>query len=295
MLANSSGDEPAAILNRNNANLTINNKNNEFNRLHRETLTVLNGLKRMDKPIAIEELNSVDINSNSVIVVGGTFTEKRFTASNGVTVSYYLYVPKVKDSSTKLPILTYFHGIQDTVKRNENNNFKYGGGLAGLIETGKLNPKGIVIFPQAENGTADRDFYSKPYQEAVIELIKTTAKDYNGDLNRASVAGHSNGGAAAQHIVNNYPGFFAATALMGISSNAKEGIARTNLYALVGAKDHTMNGYGRAIGYAQKNNKMYKVYNMGHDIQTIAFQEPVEDENGNSVMLVDWLMSKTLA
>lgn len=287
------GDE--AFQRKRNLEINRDKKIKEFKELHTLALSALNALKgvsSIDTPIsAATETNFIN---GDVVVEGGTFQKQSFTASNKVNVTYYLYVPKLSNNSGKVPILTYIHGIQDTVERNENNNFKYGGGLAGLIERGISHPKGIVIFPQATNGTVDKDFLTKPYQDALIELIKSTAEKYNGDLNRLSIAGHSNGGAAAQHMVNNYPGFFAATALMGISSNAKEGIAKTHLYALVGSKDHTIDSYGRAIGYAQKHNQMYKVYNMGHDIQTIAFEEPVEDENGNPIMLVDWLMSKTL-
>ena len=297
IINNNKGDDDSSRNRRNSANSIVNQKNIEFNTVHTEALNNISRLKAMDTAIVIQEFSDTekDSSNNDVIVQGGSFKEQCFVSSNGVKITYYLYVPKVKDSSTKLPILTYFHGIQDTVKRNENNNFKYGGGLAGLIETGQLNPKGLIIFPQAENGTIDHDFITKPYQEAVIELIKETAKKYNGDLNRTSIAGHSNGGAAAQHIVNNYPGFFAATALMGIASNAQQGIAQTNLYALVGNTDNTMDSPGKAITYAKSHNQLYKIYNMGHDIQTIAFKEPVHDENGNSVMLVDWLMSKSLA
>ena len=299
VLNNNKGTDKESVSRRCTAQGIINTKNVEFNILHNESLLLLSRLKSMDKPIVIPEFNDTPTtkekikNINSIIVTGGSIEPRTYVASNGVTVNHYLYVPKT-NSTEKKPILTYFHGIQDTIERNMANNYKYGGGLAGLIQTGQLSPSGIIIFPQATGGTNDKDFYSKPYQEAVIELIKDVAANYNGDLNRLSVAGHSNGGAAAQHIVNNYPGFFASCALMGISSNAKEGIAQTHLYALVGANDHTMDSYGRAISYARNNNQMYKVYNMGHDIQTIAFKEPVEDEYGNSVMLVDWLMSKTL-
>ena len=299
VLNNNKGDDSNSVSIRNQTNIEINKKNIEFTTIHNDALNKLHKVKSMDVAFKIPEFEMANKeksseSKNEVIVSGGIFEQRRFVSSNGVAVDYYIYVPKVKDSTSKLPILTYFHGIQDTVDRNRSNNFKYGGGLAGLIETKQLSPKGIVLFPQAINGLNDKAFWSRGYQEAVIELIKDTAKKHNGDLKRVSVAGHSNGGAAAQHIVNNYPGFFAATALMGIASNAKEGLAQTHLYALVGAKDHTMDNYGRAISFAQKNHQMYKVYNMGHDIQTIAFKEPVADENGKSVMLVDWLMSKSL-
>jgi len=298
IIRNNNGDSDTAKANKANAQTELNKLNDQLNVGNQKALDSLSALRGVDGKIDLEDLEMVrEDGSNGVLAVtqSGTFQKQSYTASNGVVLNYYMYLPKFEDESIKKPMLAYFHGIQDTVEKNEKNNFINGGGLAGLIERGLSKPNGIALFYQATDGTVDNDFITKPYQDAVIEHIKATAEKYNGDLNRVSVAGHSNGGAAAQHIVNNNPGFFAAAALMGISSNAKEGIAQTNLYALVGSNDHTMEDYGRAIGYARKAGKMYKVYGgMGHDIQTIAFQEPVADENGNSVMLVDWLMSKSL-
>ena len=40
------------------------------------------------------------------------------------------------------------------------------------------------------------------------------------------------------------------------------------------------------------NDKVYE--DRGHDMQNIVFLDDVEDEQGNKVKLIDWLMSKKL-
>lgn len=219
------------------------------------------------------------------------YKEQRYTAKDGTIVNYYIYFPEEADAAEKLPILIYFHGTMDTMARHH--------GIGELLRTGQLKTKGIVILPQAVNGTKDAYFHTKWYQDAVIELAGVVAKKYNGDLNRLSVSGHSDGGIAAYQIVNGHPGVFAACAPISAIGNTGEGIMRTWLWVFQGGKDWWVKpSVGlRVVLKCERSgcNAMHYVYEKeGHAIQTMAFQDTFTDEKGNKVRLIDWLMSKEL-
>lgn len=288
------GDTETDSYNRNNYQNQINNLETQFNEKHEKAKSDLVALKGKNDTITIGQSNGSSDNtkSNEIVTKGGTFTEKSYKAKNGKTVNYWIYIPKVEDTSTKLPMLVYFHGMGDTINR--------GNGLPAQIQMKNIVPKGIVIFPQAYNGTKDSEFRNKDYQEAVIELAYNVADKYNGDKKRISVAGHSNGACAVYTILNNFPGTFSAAApISGACGTVSEGVKQTNLYALIGKKDRNLT-WSSGINIAKKAkeqgyNALYAVFeNRGHDMQSPAFLEDIEDENGKKVKLLDWLMSKTL-
>ena len=271
----------------------INEKNNEFKTLHDSALEKYNKLKSMQDDLgeALEDIKTD--NPDDIKVEGGVFKKDSYQASNGKVISYYMYVPTVTEGDGKLPMLVYFHGLHETLDKYPDR------GLGGLINNKTVEPNGIVILPQADGGTIDKEFCQRDYGEAVIELVKHTAEQYNGDLNRVSVSGHSNGGAAVYHMVNNFPGFFAAAAPISGTGRTDQGVMQTNLFAIWGDRDHAIS-YNQALGVPirlqkQGYNASYYVFRgKGHDIQTLAWQEQYQDSAGNQISLIDWLMSKTL-
>lgn len=212
-----------------------------------------------------------------------------YKAKNGTVVHYCAYIPE--DTAKKQSILVYFHGTWDHVGKMH--------GLGQLLRTGQLKPGGIVILPQAVHGTADAEFHKKPYQDAVIELAGVLAEKHNGDLNRLSVSGHSDGGTVAYKIVNMHPGVFAACAPISGVGSTDSGVKQTWLWVFQGAKDSWVKP---SVGLrtvlkceASGCHAMHHIYNdKGHEIQTLVFQDTFTDENGKKVKLIDWLMSKKL-
>lgn len=289
---NNSDNTDDAISRRATAQSTINEKTTEFNSLHATALEKLNKLKSISDDLGDFANESNNNGVEGIETNGGTLQEASYVASNGVRVSYYIYIPNT-DSTEKLPMMLYFHGVQDTIQRHPDS------GLAGLISSGQVQPKGIVIFPQATNGTKDLDFDSATYEKAVLELTGKVAEQYNGDMNKLSVSGHSNGGTAAYKIVNNFPGTFAACAPIAGVGNTDKGVMQTNLWAFQGSNDGMVTpstGLRVAIKCQKMGlNSRYFVYSgKGHEIQTMTFQDTFEDENGQPVKLIDWLMSKSL-
>ena len=222
---------------------------------------------------------------------GRIFREQRYKAANGIVVNYYIYIPKADEAARKLPILIYFHGIQDTMEKHH--------GIGELLRTGQIHPNGIVILPQAANETVDADFHTAGYQDAVIELANDIADRFNGDMDRLSVSGHSDGGVTAYQIVNGHPGIFAACAPISPIGNTQEGIMQTNLWVFQGENDSWVKpsvGLRVALKCEQSGcSAMHYIYwGEGHNIQTMVYQDTFTDADGNDVKLIDWLMSKKL-
>ena len=220
-----------------------------------------------------------------------TLAIERYKAKNKTVINYYLYVPETEDPAEKLPILIYFHGNRDTLDRRH--------GIGELLRTEQIKPKGIVILPQAINETLDDNFHKTWYQEAVIELANKIAGEYNGDMNRLSVSGHSDGGTAVYQIVNRNPGLFAAAAPISAIGNTDEGIKQTSLWVFQGSRDFWVS---KDVGLrvvlkcerAGCDARHYIYKNEGHDIQTMVWQDTFTDDDGSEVRLIDWLMSRKL-
>lgn len=217
--------------------------------------------------------------------------EQKYTARDGTAVYYHIYFPETAETAEKLPVLIYFHGNRDTLDKHH--------GVGELLRANETEARGIVILPQAVNGTKDRDFHTIRYQDAVIELAGEIAGKYNGDMNRLSVSGHSDGGVTAYQIVNMHPGIFAACAPISAIGTTNDGIRQTWLWVFQGKKDFWVKeNVGLRVVLkceAAGCNAMHYVYkNEGHNIQTMVYQDVFADENGREVKLIDWLMSKEL-
>ena len=216
---------------------------------------------------------------------------RSYQAKNGKTIRYCLYLPEGEETEEKRPVLIHFHGVSDHMGKLR--------GPGQLLRTKQIKPKGIVILPQAVRGTKDADFHTRAYQDAVIELAGEIAGKYNGDLNRLSVSGHSDGGTAVYQIVNGHPGIFAACAPVSGAGTTGEGIKQIWLWVFQGAKDTWVRpGVGlrtvKKCEAAGCRARHYVYANEGHEIQTRVFLDTFTDENGNRVKLIDWLMSKKL-
>ena len=127
------------------------------------------------------------------------------------------------------------------------------------------------------------------------ELIRTR----QGDTDRLSVAGHSDGGTTAYQIVNGHPGTFAACAPISGIGTIGQGIQETYLWVFQGAKDYYVKpnvGLRVVLKCEQRGcHAMHYLYpDKDHDIQTMVFQDTFTDENGDETKLIDWLMSKEL-
>ncbi len=273
----------------------INSKESEFNTLHEEAKAKLAALKAMSDTISIGSASAAAPEGVSeevmqdVAMGRGTLERATYTAQNGKKVTYYIYVPKAAQD-VKLPVCIYFHGLQDTTDAHPDR------GPAGLIKQGKLNPQGIMIFPQAVDGTKDSDFHKLDYETAVMELTNKVITKYNGDVKRISVAGHSNGACAVGHIVENFPGVFAAAAPISGVTRLSDSMLKTNLWTFRGSYDTPDVDRSAKISKKKGGNANCTVFpKQGHAIQAYTFEQTLTDENGKQTTLLEWLFSKTTA
>ena len=242
----------------------------EFDKLHSESLTILNELKANDEKISFQEEFKVDsIKDVSNYLAYGTFTKKVFKSSNGSKTEYYLYVPDVSDT-TGLPMMVYMHGS------GERGNGVLNQGLPKQIYEKSVVPNGLVICVQCP---AESGFGVSQMQSNIIELINDVADEYKVDKKRISASGHSDGAISGYKLVANNPNLFSAfVPISGYGLQAyQEKIAKdgTKVWAFHGKNDvsveysegkNTVNGIKNSGGDAE----LYTLDD-GHRIQTKIF------------------------
>ncbi len=216
----------------------------------------------------------------------GTFEKRTYTASNGVKLRYYVYIPDYGQEVDGLPVHLYLHGS------GEAGNRVLTCGLPELINNREITPSGIVVCIQADAG---RDFYRDDYQDAMLELCDTIAEENNGDKNRLSVSGHSMGADTGYKMIARYPDRF--TAFVPISgrcdsaSQIKE--SDTPIWIFHGSTDKTRD-YNNAVqtyNYLSSegsNIEMHTFNGAGHSgVQTTTFEHEFE-YNGEMINPLEW-------
>ena len=188
---------------------------------------------------------------------GGSIKEDKFTASNGITMKYYLYVPEFSDGThTGLPLCLYLHGDSGHSKGALSNS------LPMLLAKDKLDVPGLVLIPQSNsNGWWDNKKGANKNRDAAVELTRKVAKDYNCDMTRISACGHSNGGCGVHHMVAEHTDLFScyvssAGATGKNAGNERIGQAKIYTWGLHGSKDTVVdysnkNGVGGKETYAR--------------------------------------------
>ena len=159
-----------------------------------------------------------------------------YTDENGVTLSYWLYVPKNADGSVDedLPLVVHMHGYSDGGKTRTVVNRHYGLGYALLADRDNPDHKAIILMPQTPQTTvsgtylkdgneADRwvnlpaltvngnywkrsnwdmsDRARSDNLNAAYNLIKSVQSTYHTDADRTYLSGESMGGCATWDLL----------------------------------------------------------------------------------------------
>lgn len=262
-----------------------------------EATNLLIELKTMDETIEFIKLFGSESGIKKLEALNyGTFEKTSFKASNGVVVSYYIYVPENGDTTKSLPIHMFLHGSGEV----ESGGGALNCGLPKMISDKEVTPSGIVLIPQAIQGG---EFYKANYEQALVELIDDTAEKYNGDLDRVSLSGYSNGAYAGYQFVGRYPDTF--TAFIPISGDAVPYVIEkmkgsdTKFWIFHGKNDVRVDSSASVrIANQLKNEdvdtQLYIYEDEGHmNIQDYTFNRTFEDSEGDSVYVLDWAMSQT--
>ena len=156
------------------------------------------------------ELESGTISEvDSDISEGGQYVRKNFTASNGVEVDYYVYLPTTVKSDKEIPMHLF---LWPTRAAGPGGYFNVHG-LPALLRKGQ-SASGIVICPRL--GANEK--YTNSMAKALKELLDSYAAEFNVDENRISISGQGGGGQAAVNIATKYPDYFSKVA--GVYSSA---------------------------------------------------------------------------
>ena len=170
--------------------------------------------------------------------------ERRTIESNGLTMSYGLFVPEGYDPSVEYPVVVAFHGLGES-----------GADLANLerhrLATSWADPArqaehpAFVIAPQTPRGlrwTTDRDPDESAVQAnqlAVLDILAAVEAEFSVDPDRVYAVGLSLGGHAVWDFVSRFPDRFAAAAPMsgrGFVSQADD-LGRLPIWAFTGETD----------------------------------------------------------
>ncbi len=273
------------------ANSILNTKTSEFNTLHNEALSYFSNLKALDASFSfVSEFTSVDLSTISQYLTGNSLQKYTYTASNGETFDYYLYIPEYSTNVDKLPVHVYLHGYGEDEKD----------GLTALLGS-EVKPNGIVICPQSPDGK----WNDNNCEDALIELIDKVVEDTNADSNRISLSGNSRGAIGGYRLISRYPDYFSAYVPISGHCNKMEktesgwdSLGNVKIWAFHGTNDNMVYYSGATGAQAElekrgyDNMEIYTWEGAGHGIQTDILSGTYE-YNGEKYNPVEWAMSQT--
>jgi len=257
----------------------ITEKEATFDKVKADALTKLSELKSKDISINISTGSSASTSSLPGNAGLGEFIRKKFTASNGYTVEYLVYIPDYGESVDGLPINMYMHG-----SGSGENSFSrlQSSGLGMEIEKGNVLPSGIVILPLAPSG---RTYDNEKFRDALAELPLQVADDYNGDKKRISLSGHSWGAITAYRLVNEHPGEFSAIVTASGSYPVTSSFVTTKVWAFHGSNDDKKEGN---TGYSKALKAVDDINKLGGDAEIYTY----ENEGHSGAVLSDTFTKK---
>ena len=259
-----------------------------------EALQKLNALKGKDAALSfLSEFTVSDYREKLAQLGFGTFEKTSFTATNNVTIEYYIYIPDYGEDVEGLPIHIYLHGGGETGTRVLNC------GLPSMLKDKTITPSGIVICPQAKS---DTECYTEAWQSALVELALSVADDKNADKDKISLSGHSYGAITGYQILERHPDVFSAfIPISGYSKNSyqdSEGLKDVKLWAFHGSGDPTCSyaktkqivEYLKSIG---ADASLYTYQGAGHCVQGYVFSKDHETEDGENVNPLEWAFQQS--
>lgn len=122
-----------------------------------------------------------------------------YKASDGITYSYWLYVPKDKEN---LPLIVFLHGsgeVGNDFSKNRENAIVWGFGRD--IKNG-YGFNSIILMPQTSTN------WSYNPRKMIIELTNKIINDYKVDKSRVTISGFSLGCKGVLEIVRENPNYF---------------------------------------------------------------------------------------
>ena len=158
-------------------------------------------------------------------------TENTFQASDGSTLSYWLYTPA--NAQPGMPMLLYLHGGSE---RGQDLELLMDGGFPKYLRDGLLGEiPAYVVMPQLSGGNWAGQ------ADTVLALLTALETQFQIDPEQVSATGHSLGGSGVWELAAAFPGFFSRVApLSGAAIPTEESLAalsQSQVWAFVGSAD----------------------------------------------------------
>ena len=227
----------------------------------------------------------------AALQTGGNFVEGTYTATNGVTLPYYVYVPTFSNGQTTgLPMCVFLHG---SGKKGSAMNESFPRAVKG-----GMNVPGILLFPTSKDNWAGETACIN----AAAELTRKVASDYQVDTSRISAAGHSDGGAGVHELVARNPNLFSCYISYAGNGNDSylQAVASNKIpsWGFVGSGDGSKTRKNSAADYnylESTNPSIYQytvVQGEKHPIAYNFWVTPYE-YNGQTITPIEWLFTTT--
>ena len=283
----------------------ITEKTNEFNEKHSDAKSKLSALKAINPTIKVTKVEvkqpevPAEVLDQIANLQPGTYNKFSYTASNGTTLNYCIYVPANAKTTTGLPLHLYMGGSGEV--RNAN-----AGGLAKLLTEGQQST-GIVVVLEASSSSS---YQTNTYLQAAKELSDKVVKTYNVDTNRISISGHSLGGAGAFNMAEMYPNYFSVCVPVcgynnyrgrycgGKSTDGYASLAKVKIRAVCGVGDtNSVNAVKTINSNVNKagGDMTITMVSGGHRIQFKEYGNQVEMEGKTYANLLEYCLAQTKA
>ena len=248
IISSNSGDTPEAINKRNGAQSIINQKNTEFDQKHNDAKTKLTALKSKDSSLDVEFV-PVSAEPDIDKLKYGSFEKREFTASNGLTIKYWLYVPDYGEDVEGLPCMLYMHGGSTHQTVSYEKGVQYG--LGSKLANKEITPSGVVIVPCVE------DFTDKGIV-ALKELTDEVVDEQKCNQDRVSVSGHSYGGITSYKLINKYPGYFSCCVPISGRSEVTDAFKDVKVWSFNGTAEGSSSwtSYNSSVAAVDEINKI---------------------------------------
>ena len=254
------------------ASSEIETKTKSFDELQESSKKLLQSLKSMDANSALLKADDSPLSVSELAAIknGYNFDKFSYKASNGETVTGYIYVPKFNTDVNGVPVSIFLHG---------SGEFENGAAKAEMgkyLAKGTVQPNGIVIVPQGKSKHGwreDPDWNRVAYQNALIEYTNKVVEDHNGDPKRISIMGHSLGGFGALSFASNHPNYFSAVVCSGGGGDWVKGaqgyknLATSKVILVSGTKDSNVK-YERSVKVLEQMKKL----GLGNSVQLITLK-----------------------
>lgn len=233
---------------------------------------------------------------------------KTFTATNGTTLPYQLYLPKNMDPTKEYPVFIYMHGL-GSVGTTGNHIYSTVANILRVVENSAYKDDVIMIAPQHAKGQSWVDVDYKPgtytYDntpiskclEAAKELFDKCFDELPVDTSRVYGYGGSMGAFSLFYLATMYPDFFAAIVpVAGGCDPTKASVLKDlPMWVIHGDADKAVNIVGsktmveniQALGGT--NAKLTVLKGIGHH-STKCFSNAAETPG-----LIDWIFSQKKA